>query len=193
MGDFLWPILRSIALLSATSVFAMVVLAPAVGALRGRRRRRRFHLVDYFSLTFLLALLIAAVTLMSRRAFPDVSRFARLILTLLGPVTIYLWWRSATTLSTLGVAKARSRFLFVGVMTPFAFVTSALVLPYLVTLIFEARSRGEIVFAVVALGLAAQLALTARRLTRRLICSELSVVSAVENVTENDSADSGNR
>lgn len=92
-------------------------------------------------------------------------------------VFIYIWWRTATALSSVGVVDASKRSVMLGILMPLAIIGSALVVPGWIVATFSAGNFNGAGFLIwlAAMIVIPIIAMMGRRVTRWVIVSAKTV------------------
>jgi len=109
--------------------FAYFLLQPIVRTENVVRRSSQYFVVDFFPLTFLLAIVFVYVGY-SRRSWGRDTTLPDIAGTVLALVVVYAWWRGAVALSRIGVTHSGRRFVFLAFVLPVALLASALGVPF---------------------------------------------------------------
>jgi hypothetical protein len=113
-----------------------------------RRTKNRLYLCDFFTLSLLVVIPLAAFARVFRDSIRrDIMPFQIVLCILIG-VCIYVWWRVAIALSYVGVTNSVKRSVMLGIVIPIVLIGSALVVPGLIVGAIPVASTGGGAFAI---------------------------------------------
>ena len=101
--------------------FAYPILDPAIRAAKGRKVKRRFFVIDFLWLLLVLQVPLAYVASVANVRFQPMMPW-QLTGTLLLLFAIYVWWRAAVVMSTLGIEGFARRGIFISLVAPIAII-----------------------------------------------------------------------
>lgn len=168
-----------IGVLAAGSLFGYTVLSPIIKASRGRKVSAQLHISDFFSLTLVLVLPTLVVTTLRQSTASFVVVAAGIPAYTL---TIWLWVRGAIKLSSTGVTSSLKRFVFLGLILPFAIFGSAVGIPMLCVGVISTPTSQNFIYPLLSIfGLLASVQVA---IAGRLACRW--VLNSTEQIEEND-------
>jgi hypothetical protein len=121
--------------------FSYLLLRPITRTRIGKRGSSQYHIVDFFPLTFLLAIVFVYVGY-SRRSWGRDTTMSDVASAALALVVVYAWWRGAVALSRIGVTHSGRRFVFLAFVLPVALLGGALGVPIVIGGFFVALVGG---------------------------------------------------
>jgi general stress protein CsbA len=126
--------LVGIAVIGALALtFGYSIVEPMARASHEKPSVSTFYLIDFFSLSFLLAVPLCFLANVWKWNYYRVEElpFLQPVGVILLLVFAYAWWRGMTALSSADVSHSGKRFLYLAVLTPIAIIGSAVVVPFL--------------------------------------------------------------